>query len=128
MGLTVVVEPIRGAHTGGAMPNVASGRHQPSLGYRPIKGHFTSCLLVFCTTTTRVELRLEARPIPCISMLEEEEACSPFVTCVRVPGCCKLVTWTEFNMSSESRNSERCTKALNKTKCTGLAGLCSACN
>ncbi|KAF3855108.1 hypothetical protein F7725_023163 [Dissostichus mawsoni] len=53
MGLTVVVELIRGAHT------------------------------VFCTTTTRVELRLEARPIPCISMLEEEEeAWSPFVTCV----------------------------------------------
>lgn len=89
-----MVETIRGAHTGGAMPNVAIDKHPSSPGCRPIKGLFISFLLVFCTTNTRVELRLEARPIPCISMLEEEEeeACSPFVTCIRVPGCCKLVT------------------------------------
>lgn len=77
---------------GPIIPSVASDRHQPSPGHRPIKGHFTSFLLVFCTTTTRVVLSLEARPIPCISMLEEEEAaCSPFVTCISIPGCWKLV-------------------------------------
>lgn len=74
------------------IPNVASDRHQPSPGHRPIKGHFTSFLLVFSTTTTRVALSLEARPIPCIYMLEEEEACSPFVTCISIPGCWKLVS------------------------------------
>lgn len=105
MGLTVVAGPIRGAHTGGAIPSVASDEHQPSLGDRPIKGHFTWFLLVFCTTTTRVERSLEARPIPCISMLEEEaeEACSPFVTCIRIPGWCKSLTWTELKVSSMSR-------------------------
>lgn len=97
MGLTIVVKLIQAAHTGGTIPNVASNKqHQPRLGLRPIKDQFTSFLLVLCTTTTRVELRLEARPIPCLSMLEEEaEACSPFVTCIRVPGRRTLVTWLE---------------------------------
>lgn len=79
----------------------------PSRGYRPIKGHFTSFLLVFHTTTARVELSTEARPILCISMLqEEEEARSPFVTCIRLPGGCKLVTWSVFKMSSKYRRSD----------------------
>lgn len=81
MGLTIVVKLIPADHAGGAMPSVASNKqHQPRLGYRPIKDQFTSFLLVLCTTTTRVEL--EASPIPCLSMLEEEEeaeegACKP---------------------------------------------------
>lgn len=81
-------------------PRVPSTKHQPSLNFRPIKGNFiSSCLVVFCKTTPRVELRVEARPIPCTSLLEE--AWSPFVTCVRVPACRKL--WTGLKIYSEGK-------------------------
>jgi len=117
MGLTVVVEPIRGGppaphwwgHCDTAPAHIARG-------HRPIKRPFHSDpFLVFCTTTTRVELTLEARPIPCISTLEEEEeeekkeeeeeACSYFVTCI---------TWLlQVSDMDSASSAQRCTKAFN---------------
>lgn len=113
MGLTVVVGPSAEPTLEGQCPM----SHWPSLSRRPIKGHSTSFPSVFCTTTTRVELSLEARPhsYPREGRRRRRRRAVLLLPVQTSPGWCASGTCAESEMSAKTRNRERCREALNET-------------